>query len=519
MTSWQHDIDELERRRTMALRMGGPDGVRRQHDRNKLTARERIDRLFDPGTFRELGVLTGVVTYAEDGVSAADVVPANVVTGRGEIEGRTVYTTADDFTISGGSEDASCPEKWMKLEWLAIHYRRPLVRLVDMAGGSVRLMDARGATKVPGTSNSEWDWVGILSIVPVAACAGGPCAGLGAQKVVASHFSVQIEGTGQVFAAGPRVVLPGVGESLDKEQLGGAEVHAKHSGLVDNSAASEADAVAQIRRWLSYVPSSAFEIPPCQDTWDEPPGDGEELLTVIPTSRRSVYDSRRILALVFDGGSIFEIGAGWGRGAITCFARLGGRPVGVLASDSRHSGGAQGEREAEKYTRFIDICDSFNVPVVNLHDQPGTLIGLEAERRGTIRKTLRTLMAINQATVPWCAVIIRRAYGAAGSGYGPWRGCVRVAWPSGHWGSLPIEGGVYSAHRREIDASEDPEAKQAALEAHYRALTSPFRTAAQFGIDDIIDPRDTRKFLLDWVEDAYRVLPERTGEKARGFRI
>lgn len=496
--------------------MGGPEGIARQHQQGKLTARERIDRLLDPDTFQEIGILAGKATYDETGYELKDFVPSNIVIGKGRIDGRRTVVAADDYTIRGGSSEATSPEKWQYAEQTALTFRQPLVRFVDMAGGSVRLLEQMQATKLP--AYPAWEWVRMLAEIPVAAVACGPCAGLGAQKVAASHFSVQVAKIGQVFAAGPAVVQPGIREVVDKDVLGGVDVHAKGSGVVDNAADDEDDAIAQIRRWLSYMPRNVWSAPERSTTEDDPNRREDELLDIIPQSQRRVYDSRRMLDLILDRGSIFEIGRYHGRGAITALARLDGYPVGILSSDPRYYGGAQGEREAEKFTRFIDVCDTFHLPIINFHDQPGTMVGSEAEARGTVAKTMRTLFAIAQTTVPWCAVMTRRAYGLAGGGWGRWNGVTRIAWPSAHWGSLPIEGGVFAAFRRDIESAPDPAARTVELEESYRVFASPFRTAERFGVDDIIDPRDTRSFLCQWVEDAYHLLPQELGIKWRGFR-
>ena len=511
--SWQLEVDQLEHRRQLAREMGGPDGVARQHRQGKLTARERIDRFFDPGTFQEVGALAGKATYDESGYELKEFTPSNIVIGKGRVDGRRTVVAADDYTIRGGSSEATSPEKWQYAEQAALRDRQPLVRFVDMAGGSVRLLEQMKATKLP--AYPMWEWVRMLEEIPVATVACGPCAGLGAQKVAASHFSVQVAGVGQVFAAGPAVVEPGIREVVDKEVLGGVEVHAKGSGVVDNAADDEDDAIAQIRRWLSYMPANVWSLPSRQLSGDDPERREDELLDIIPRNQRRVYDSRRMLELILDRGSIFEIGRYHGRGAIAALGRLNGYAVGILSSDPRHYGGAQGEREAEKFTRFIDVCDTFHLPIINFHDQPGTMVGTEAEARGTVGKTMRTLVAIEQSTVPWCAVMVRRAYGLAGSGWGRWAGVTRVAWPSAHWGSIPIEGGVFAAYRRDIEASPDPAARTAELEERYRAFASPFRTAERFGVDDILDSRDTRSFLCQWVEDAYGLTPGARDQTAR----
>jgi acetyl-CoA carboxylase carboxyltransferase component len=350
----------------------------------------------------------------------------------------------------------------------------------------------------------------------------GACAGLGAFKVAASHFSVMVRGTSQVFAAGPHLVKAGTGVEVDKETLGGADVHARGSGLVDNEAATEADALAQARRFLSYLPSSVYELPPVADPADRADRADraeEELLAIVPRNRRRVYDMRRVIELVFDRASVFEIARGNGRSVIACLARLAGRPVGVIANDPYVYGGAMSRGAGEKMETFVDLCDTFHLPVITLVDQPGVVIGPQAERAATFRAATRALAAAEQSTVPWVSIIVRRLFGVAGSAYGRLGDInLHLAWPSARWGSLPLEGGIYAAHRREIDAAPDPAARLAELASGYEHVTSPFRTAERFGVPDIIDPRQTRPILCAWVEDAYRLLPEQLGVRSRTMR-
>ena len=255
------------------------------------------------------------------------------------------------------------------------------------------------------------------------------------------------------------------------------------------------------------------------DPTDPPDRREEELIRIIPKSKRRPYQVRHILDLVLDKGSFFEIGAKQGPSAVTGLGRLVGRPVGVLANDPRFLGGAVDARSAEKMVRFIDLCDTFHLPVVNFVDTPGFMIGVEAERQGTIRAGSRYIFAVYQATVPWCSVILRKVFGVAGAAHGNHsRLNLRYAWPSGDWGSLPIEGGVQAAYKRKIEAAEDPEALRAEIERRLSAVTSPFLTAEMFGIEEIIDPRDTRPLLCEWIETAYRLLPSELGPKKRGMR-
>ena len=518
--SWEPELDELRRRTELAHQMGGPERVERQHASGRLTVRERIERLFDAGTFHETGALAGRATYGDDGdVEAFQ--PANMVVGQGRIDGRRAIVQGDDFTVRGGAADAAIWQKTVWAERAAHDLRIPLVRLVDGTGGggSVRSLEDMGYTYVPAMPGFELMGAN-LSRVPVVTAALGPCAGMGAARIVASHFSVIARGA-QVFVAGPPVVaMAGLGETPDKEQLGGARMQTQ-AGAVDNEAADEDDALAQIKRWLSYLPGSVWELPPVVASSDPPDRREEALLGIVPRDVRKPYKMRAILEAVFDGGSLFEVGARYGRSLITALARLDGRPVGVLASDPMHYGGGLTGDASDKLARFVDVCDQFRLPVANFVDQPGFVIGTAAERAGTIRRGTRALVGVYQATVPWCSVLVRKVYGVAGAGHGNHATLnLRYAWPSGDWGSLPIAGGLEAAYRRELEAADDPAALRAEIEARLNAVRSPFRTAERFGVEEIIDPRDTRPLLCDWAARAYEILAHEIGDgpKARGLR-
>lgn len=511
---WQPEVDEIQRRRENALKMGGEKGVKRQHDRGKLDVRERLRRLFDEGSFHEIGALAG--SRDEDDVDwSGPVTPANVVIGSGTINGKRVACGADDYTVRSGTPDESGSEKRNYLESYAAGMEMPLVRLVDMAGASLKQVLDRGYTRPPGSGFTHW--LTILSQVPVVGVAMGPAPGLGAWRVGASHFSVQVEGEGNVFAAGPPVVYAGMGETISAPDLGGPKVHAKHSGAVDNWAQDEDDAIAQVKRFLSYMPASVHKLPERVECDDDPERRDERLLSVIPREQRRPYNPRVILDAVFDRDSVFEIGAGWGRGCVTGLARLDGYPVGFLANDPKFYGGGLQEHSSEKLARHIDLCDTFHLPIVNLIDQPGNVVGLEAEMRGTLRKGMRAIAAVDQSTVPWFTVIVRRLFGLGGATNGPGRRLNhKIAWPSGRWGALPIEGGVDALFKRDIESSPDPEARRAELEAQAKALSSPLRTAEKFAIHDVVDPRETRSILCRWIPDAYATL--KPGPKTRGLR-
>ncbi len=517
--SWQPELDEIARRAALAHEMGGEERVERQRAAGRLPVRERVAQLLDTGSFHETGVLAGRAEYDEAG-QLKSFTPSNFVCGRGRLDGRPVVIGCDDFTVRGGAADGAIGNKMGWAEKAARDLRLPLIRLVDGTGGggSVKTIATTKRSYVP--YNPDWDVsVELLSTVPVVAAALGPVAGLGAARVAASHFSVMVKDTSQLFVAGPPVVRRALGRDVSKEDLGGAQIHARASGAVDNEAASEAEAFAMIRRFLSFLPNSVYEAAPRLEPSDDPQRRAEALLAIVPRERRKTYDVRRILALVLDADSFFEMGRWFGRPLVTGLARIDGIPVGVMANDPRHLAGSIDADAAEKMTRFIDLCDTFRLPVVNFVDNPGFLVGTEAEKRGTIRKGVRALTAVYQASVPWCSIIVRKVFGVAGAGHGNHtRLNLRYAWPSGEWGSLPIEGGVEAAYKRQLQASADPDALRAELEEKLASLRSPLLTAEAFGIEEIIDPRDTRPLLVDWARCAHAIVASERGPKLRGMR-
>jgi acetyl-CoA carboxylase carboxyltransferase component len=515
--SWEPAVDELKRRMELARAMGGTDNVERQHKAGRLTVRERIDHLLDPGSFHETGALAGVAQY--EGERLVSIRPANFVMGSGRIEGRRVVVGGDDFTVRGGANDASIGGKQGYSEQMARELRLPVVRLVDGTGGggSVKTYEVTGRTYVPG--NPAWDIIAAaMSEIPVVAAALGPVAGLGAARVACSHFSVMVRGISQVFVAGPPLVERAFGTPIDKESLGGWKIQVE-AGAVDNVVDSEDEAFEQIRRFLSYLPRNVWEAPPRRTPDDDPRRREEALLSIIPRNRRRGYDVRTMVGHVVDRHSFFEIGPRYGPSLVVGLARLDGYPVGVVANDPAHVGGALTATGSEKLTRFVDLCDTFHLPVVNFVDNPGFLIGTQAERDGTIRKGVRALQAIYQASVPWVTIIVRRVFGVAGAGHANVQALnLRYAWPSGDWGSLPLEGGIEAAYKRELQAAPDPAALKKDIEARLNVLRSPFRTAEAFSVEEIIDPRATRPLLTDWISLAYDNEATRLGPKTRGMR-
>ncbi len=513
--SWQGEIDELERRRALAAQMGGPDKLAKQRANGKLNVRERLAALVDPGSFHEVGALAGFAQYDEAGTITA-FQPANFLFGHARIDGRPVVATADDFTVRGGAADASLHRKLVDAERLAHEYRMPLIRMIEGTGGggSVRTLEMAGYTYIPEIPGWEL-MTANLSHVPVVAMGLGPVAGLGAGRMVMAHYSLLVDGLAQMFVAGPPVVAA-AGEHRTKEELGGAALHAAN-GAVDDRVASEAEAMLRTRWFLSYLPSSVDELP-ARAACNDPVNRAEEwLIGAVPHDPRRLYPVRPIVEAVVDKGSWFEIGREWGTGVVTGLARLDGWPVAVVASNPESLGGLWTAATARKVERMVDLADTFHLPLIQLVDNPGFLIGRRAEEEATIRWGSRALAAIYQSSVPWCCVVMRKAYGMAGSGHAPadrfrWR----MAWPSGDWGSLPIAGGLEAAYRAELDASEDPAQRLAEIRARLDKVRSPFRTAEKYGVEAIIDPRSTRAELCRFAAMAQRAL--KPGVKARGLR-
>jgi acetyl-CoA carboxylase carboxyltransferase component len=500
--SWQKELDELRQRERMAREMGGADKVQRQHDGGRLTVRERIDRLVDTGSFHEVGAIAGKAEYDAQG-RLRSLTPANCVMGRARVDGQPVIVLGDDFTVRGGSADATIPMKPILAERMASELRLPIIRIIEGSGGggSVKTIETTGRANLPGQlgiSQFAYQFLADnLGTVPVVALGLGSVAGLGAARLAASHYSIMTKSTSAMFVAGPPVVAR-VGQELSKQELGGWEVQCR-AGAVDHAVETEEEAFACARRFLSYLPPSVYGVAPRGERRDPVDRREEALFSVIPRDRRKVYRMRQIIDAVVDKGSFFEMGQMFGRPMITGLARLDGLPVAILASDPYHYGGAWTADACAKTVRFVDMAETFHLPVVYLCDCPGFLIGLEAEKSATIRHGVRAMAAINQSSVPWCTVIVRNSFGVAGAAHVPaGRLAIRYAWLSAWWGSLPLEGGIEAAYRAEIEAAPDPKAKLVEIEARLNALRSPFRTAETFWVEEIIDPRDTRRLLCEF---------------------
>ncbi|MBX3716225.1 MAG: propionyl-CoA carboxylase [Burkholderiales bacterium] len=514
--TWKPEAEELELRRRYADQLGGPEAVATHHSKGRLTVRERIAGLCDPASFQEVGKLAGKGTYVDG--KLAGVVPAPYVMGLARIDGRPVAIGGEDFTVRGGTSWGSDRRKGGQggfVEDLAHEYRIPLVNLIDGAGGSVTSAARRGHTVFPGVHGFERS-VQLMGEVPVVCAVMGTAAGGPAGRAILAHWSVMVKDTSQVFAAGPPVVERSLGQKLTKEELGGAHVAVDMAGTIDNAARDEADCFAMIRRYLSYMPGNVWELPPVAATDDPPDRREEALLDIVPRERRQPYNMRKLIALVVDRDSTFEIQPTFGRAIITLLARMNGKVVGVIANNPMVNGGAMDVKAARKQTHFLQLCDTFHIPIIFLVDVPGFMVGLQAEQAATLREGMKSVYAALQATVPMLTVVIRKCYGMAGMGTTDKNGLdFKIAWPSAEWGSLPVEGGVAAAYRREIESAPDPQKRLRELEAELRAYASPLLTAEAFAVEDVIDPRETRAYLCRFIDAMQGRLATTVGVKLR----
>ncbi len=520
--TWQPEIDDLHQRRALAEACGGAAAVAKHHAAGKLTVRERIAGLLDAGSFREVGKLAGRASYHADG-TLKTFEPAPYVMGIGNLNGRPIAIGGEDYTIRAGTSFGSDRRKGGQggfIEDLAYEYRMPLINLCDGTGGTVNTTRRKGYTVVPGHGQDGFERaVDLMEIVPVVSAVMGTTAGGPAARAILSHWSIMIQGTSQIFAAGPPVVERAFGNKITKEELGGAKVAADIAGTIDNVAESEADCFAQIKQFLSYMPQNVWGLPPVVNTADSVDRCEDALASIIPRSTRQPYDMRKLIALIVDRDSMFEIQPGFGRAVITVLARMNGKVVGVIGNNPTY-GGIMDVKAARKQAHFIELCDQFNIPLIFFSDIPGLMVGVQSESDAILREGMRARFVGLQVSVPVFTVIVRKCYGVAGGSTIDRRGLnFKIAWPSGEWGSLPLEGGVKAAYKREIESAPDPAAREKEIETELRQFASPFRTAEAFAIEDLIDPRETRPYLCQFIDAMQGRLRLQLGPKSkRGTR-
>ncbi|HJP20078.1 MAG TPA: carboxyl transferase domain-containing protein [Alphaproteobacteria bacterium] len=493
-------LEELERRHADSLLLGGERRIERQRKQGKLTARERVDALVEPGSFEELGQLASHV-HTPVPKTAGKRTPADgVVTGFGRVAGRTIGVVSEDFTVLGGSVGLNNLIKKNRMVELAGRDRVPLIWFFDGAGA--RTDESIGEGLAP--MHHFMAIAKLSGIVPQACAVMGPVAGDSALIAAMIEFIVMVRGTGMLAAGGPPLVQSALGHTVDKEELGGSDVHCRISGVADNVAEDDLDAIAQIKSFLSYLPQNAYQYPPDLTPEDDPGRREEELLDLIPENRRRPYDMYRAIELIVDRDSYFDIKPDYARMMITGLARLNGRVIGVIANQPKVQAGSITAAAGAKQRHFMDLCNAFHLPIVSFMDTPGVMTGPQSEREGALRAGMTIAHSYAFARVPLLTVALHKGigYGAcAMGGYGAGQSTV-LAWPTADFNAIPLESGIQAAYRADLEAAEDPAALRAELEAAFGKLCGAFPAAEQMKIDDIIDPRETRPRLIAALERA-----------------
>lgn len=491
--------------------MGGLDEIAKQRAQGKLTVRERLDLLFDRDSFHEIGILG---TYqSDDPAMKGKPTPADgVVTGFGLVNGRKILVIAYDFTVIAGTIGEVGERKAERIREFALKERLPLIWLLDSAGARIQEI---ASSRFASTGKLFFDQVTMSGVVPQVAALMGPCAAGTAYVAALADFVPMVKGTSSMALAGPPLVKAVIGEEISAEDLGGSHVHCAVSGVGDLEVKDDRECLEVIKKYLSYFPSHGGEKPPRIDTpsKDEQSdrlarllsGDSmsvdrldDSILEIVPESSKKFYDMRQIIKKIVDGGDTLEIKPQFGQGLITALARIGGYSIGIVASQPAYRGGVIDVDESDKAARFINLCDAFNIPLLYLQDVPGFMVGSEVEKKGIIRHGAKMLFATARASVPKITVIIRKAYGAGyyvmcGKAYGP---DLIVAWPTAEISLMGAEGAVNIIFRKEIQKAEDPEKKRTELVDVYREKIALEMAAGGAYIDDVIDPRDTRKVIL-----------------------
>jgi acetyl-CoA carboxylase carboxyltransferase component len=490
--------DDLAERRAAARLGGGEERIARQHAAGKLTARERIALLVDAGTFTELGI--HAQPHFSQRAMDGRVAPADgVITGYGRVDGRLAAVAAYDFTVMAGSMGQTGELKVARLRELALTKRIPMIWLLDSAGA--RIQEAVGSL-FAGTGHLFREEVVMSGVVPQVAALMGPCAAGTAYIPGLADFVPMVSGRGSMALAGPHLVRAAIGEDVTQEELGGARVHCRKSGVGDLEVADDEECIARIRQYLSFFPANCEQRPPVRPVGDPVERMEDALLDVLPESNRKPYDMYDVIRLIVDDGEWLDLKPRWARTIITCLARMGGRPVGIVASQPRHLGGILDNDSADKAARFVSLCDAFAIPLVFLVDVPGFMVGTKVEAAGIIRHGAKMLHAVASATVPKITVILRKAYGAGyyvmnGRAYEP---DLIVAWPSAEISVMGAEGAVEIVFRKQVEEAEDPAAKRAELISNYQALIDVYVAARNGMIDDVIDPRETRPTIIRALE-------------------
>ncbi len=515
---WGPLVGDLAERRERALAMGGPDRVERQRSLGKLTVRERLDLLLDPGTWVEYGLLAD---HMDPGLGDRYLAADGAITGIGAIDGRPVAVAAYDFTVMAGSMGRVGEDKIARLRAHALSQRIPMVWLLDSAGARIQATSGSGFA---GAGALFREQVAMSGVVPMVAAMLGHCAAGTAYIPALADFVPMVKGTSSMALGGRHLVKAAVGEDVTEEEMGGSAVHTTISGVADLEVADDRECLATVRRYLSFFPAHNRERPPVREAGAAgAPADPvdrrcEELYGIVPTAPRRAYDMRKVVTAVVDGGDVLWIKPGWAKNILTGLARVGGEPVGVVANQPMVLGGALDVNAADKAARFVWLCDAFNIPLVFLHDVPGFIVGSAVEKQGIIRHGAKMLFAVSEATVPKVSVVLRKSYGA---GYFVMNGMAYeadyiVGWPTAEIAVMGPDGAVNIIHRKTLEAIPD-EAERAQrrleLAEEIRAHIDPYVAAGHAQLDAVIDPADTRRAIAEGLRVARDKRVERPWRK------
>src|SRR5689334_12246181 len=494
----QEKVTELQDLKAAAVLGGGPKRIEAQHKKGKLTARERLDLLLDPGTFNELDMF---VTHrsTDFGLDDQRIPGDGVVTGYGKIDGRLVYVFSQDFTVFGGSLSEAHAEKICKIMDLAVKNGAPVIGLNDSGGARIQ----EGVVSLGAYADIFLRNTLASGVIPQISAIMGPCAGGAVYSPAITDFIFMVEGTSHMFVTGPNVVKTVTHEDVTFDELGGATIHSATSGVSHFSVPTEVECLRQIRMLMGYLPANNVDDPPIETTTDSSARADESLDEIIPDNPNKPYDMELVIEAVVDRGSFFEVHAQWARNIIVGFARMNGRAVGIVAQQPAVLAGVLDIDSSDKGARFVRFCDCFNIPILTFEDVPGFLPGIKQEHGGIIRHGAKLLFAYCDATVPKVTVITRKAYGGAYDVMNSKhvRGDINYAWPTAEIAVMGAEGAVNILFKDEIDRAEDPEKRRKELIAEYtEKFNNPYIAASRGYIDEVIEPRFTRTKLITALE-------------------
>ncbi len=490
-------IEELRQRRQEAT-SDSPEAIEAQHQRGKLTARERIQRLLDPGSFVETDPFVVHRCYDFD-MQKRRPLGDSVVTGWGTVEGRRVCVFSQNFATIGGTLSEVAAEKICKVMDLAMRMGVPLIGINDSGGARIQ----EGVVSLDGYGNIFYRNVIASGVIPQISIIAGPCAGGAVYSPAITDFTFMVKGTSYMFITGPEVIKAVTGEEVTPEELGGAMACNSKSGVAHFAAEDEEELFTQVRTLLSYLPSNNMEDPPYRPPTDDPEREAPELDAIVPDSSRKPYDILEVIRAVVDDGTFFEVHRYWAPNIVVGFARLNGYPVGIIANQPAHLGGVLDNLASVKGARFVRFCDAFNIPLVTFVDVPGYQPGTDQEWGGIIRNGAKLIFAYAEATVPKLTVITRKAYGGAYVVMSSLslRSDFNVAWPTAEIAVMGAEGAVKIIFRRELQAAPDPQARLNELVADYEArFSNPYQAASRGYVEDVIEPRRTRPVLIRALE-------------------